>query len=172
MTNGGVENAAMRLLGAFYDLSGGKLNEPVPMGETGASEGAVQKAGLDPGLTADDVGIRYLLDKGYVRETGTAGEYAITVAGGDKVRELRGTGGSAPSERSGMSEQMQRRLLTVLGIVLSQVLSRPLLRLVSNKIPDRRGVGDDVLEAVIKGATRTAALVVASALVRRLAGGR
>ena len=39
----------MRLLGAFYDLSEGKLTEPVPLGgpET-AVAGAAQKADLDP----------------------------------------------------------------------------------------------------------------------------
>ena len=71
-----------------------------------------------------------------------------------------------------MSEKTQRRVLTLLGIVLSQVMARPLMRFVGEQIPERRGVRDDVMEAVIKGGTRMAALAVASVLVRRLAGGR
>ena len=162
----------MRLLGAFYDLSGGRLNETVPVAGSGDSVGAARGAGLDPESPESAIAVRYLLNGGYIEASDTVDAYTITVAGSDKARELRGLGGPASPERSGMSEQMQRRLLTVLGIVLSQVLARPLMRFVSEQIPERRGMRDDVLEAVIKGGTRTAALLAASVLVRQLAGRR
>ncbi len=173
MATSGVENDAMRLLGAFYDLSGGRLNEPVPVAGSGDSVGAARSAGLDPESPESAIAVRYLLNGGYIEGTDTVDAYTITVAGSDKARELRGLGGGTASpERSGMSEKMQRRLLTVLGIVLSQVLARPLMRFVSEQIPERRGVRDDVLEAVIKGGTRTAALLAASVLIRQVAGRR
>ncbi len=44
--------------------------------------------------------------------------------------------------------------------------------MISEAIPERRGVRDDVAEAVLKGATRAVAVIVASVLVRWLAGRR
>ena len=68
----GVEQSAMRLLEAFYELSGGRPGEEVPLGEDGATQGrgAVQEAGIDPGSVPGaverDVSVRYLLNQGYV----------------------------------------------------------------------------------------------------------
>ncbi|MDQ3863915.1 MAG: hypothetical protein M3317_10510 [Actinomycetota bacterium] len=88
MATSGVEEDAMRLLGAFYDLSGGKLTEPVPIG--GAEipgEGAAPRADLDPESPECDIACRYLLEKGYIAPADGASEYVISVAGIDRVRE-------------------------------------------------------------------------------------
>ncbi len=71
-----------------------------------------------------------------------------------------------------MSDQTQKRLMTVLSIGISLALSQPLTRYIGEQIPERRGIKDDVTEAVLKGAARTVALVIASVLVRRLAASR
>jgi hypothetical protein len=67
-----VRDAALRLLGAIHDLSGGKLYEPVPVVVPGdPSAGAAPKAGVDPDSTEDEVALRYLVDQGYVRASAT-----------------------------------------------------------------------------------------------------
>ncbi|MBA3610374.1 MAG: hypothetical protein H0W54_02995 [Rubrobacter sp.] len=68
-----------------------------------------------------------------------------------------------------MSDKTQRLLVTALAIVLSQVLARPLTRFIGEQIPERRGVKDDIAEAVLKGSTRMAAYFIASVVVRKLA---
>ncbi len=68
-----------------------------------------------------------------------------------------------------MSDQTQKMLLTGLTVLVSVALSRPLKNMISEAIPERRGVRDDVVEAVLQGVARMAAVVVASALVRWLA---
>ena len=71
-----------------------------------------------------------------------------------------------------MSDQTQKRLMTVLSIGISLILSQPLTRFIGEQIPERRGIRDDVAEAVLKGLARTVALVVASVVVRQLAASR
>lgn len=71
-----------------------------------------------------------------------------------------------------MSDEAQRRLLTVLVVVLTAVLSRPLKNLVDEAVPERRGVGDDLAEAILQGVARTGAVVLASVLVRQLSKSR
>jgi len=165
---------ALRLLGAFHDLSGGKLREPVPLGgPERPGEGAAPRAGMDPESVECDEAVRYLVNQGYLEAWDDGSGYAITVAGIDRVREMRGVAEEAPAqERSGMSDQTQKRLMTVLAIGISLVVSQPLTRFVGEQIPERRGLKDDVTEAVLKGLARTVALVVASVLVRRLAASR
>ena len=51
-----------------------------------------------------------------------------------------------------MSDKAQQRLLTILSIVISIGLSQPLTRFIAEKIPERRGIRDDVTEAVLQGA--------------------
>ena len=68
-----------------------------------------------------------------------------------------------------MSDQTQRMLLTGLTVLVTVVLSRPLKSLISEAVPERRGVRDDVTEAVLQGVARMAAVVAASLLVRWLA---
>ncbi len=68
-----------------------------------------------------------------------------------------------------MDEQTQRRLLTVLSIVIGTILARPINNFIDEQIPERRGIKDDVTEAVLQGLARMIAVIVASALVRQLA---
>jgi hypothetical protein len=170
----GVEESAMRLLGAFYDLSEGKLTEPVPLGgpET-AGEGAAQKADLEPESTECAIAARYLVDQKLIEARGNPSEYVITVAGFDKVREMRGMGAPAPpAGRNTMSDKTQQRLLTLLSIGISMGLSQPLTRFIGEKIPERRGIRDDVTEAVLQGLVRAVALTLASLIVRQIASSR
>lgn len=174
MATSGVEEKAMRLLGAFYDLSGEKLTEPVPIGGPKMpGKGAAPRADLDPESTECAVAARYLVDQGYIAPADAASGYVITVAGFDRVREMRGIGGpAAPAGRSGMSDKTQKQLVTLLSIGISIGLSQPLARFIQKEIPERRGIRDDLTEAVLKGLVRAVALVVASVIVRRLAASR
>jgi hypothetical protein len=175
MATSGIEDLAMRLLGAFYDLGGHNPLRPVPIGapESPPNESAAKAAGLKPGSTECDVALRYLLNGGYIKEAASASEYSITVQGIDRVREMRGLVDPA-STRGGnrLSDQTQRRLLTVLAITIAMVLTRPINRFIAEQIPDRRGMGDDLKEAALQGLVRAAAFFAASLLVRRLAGSR
>jgi hypothetical protein len=170
----GVEEDAFGLLGAFYDLADGKLTEPVPLGGPQApGEGAAPRADLDPGSPECDVAVMYLVGRGYIEARGAASEYVITVSGFDKVREMRGMGGPAPpAGRSAMSDKTQKRLLTLLSIGISIGLSQPLARFIGEQIPERRGIRDDVTEAVLKGLVRAVALTIASVVVRQIAASR
>ena len=174
MATSGVEENALRLLGAFYDLSGEKLTEPVTIGGPEIpGQGAAPRAALDPESIECDVAARYLVDQGYIAPADAASEYVITVAGFDRVREMRRISDpAAPGERSGMSDKTQKRLLTLLSIGISVGLSQPLTRFIGEEIPERRGIRDDVTEAVLKGLVRAVALVVASIIVRQLAASR
>jgi hypothetical protein len=174
MATSGVEESAMRLLGAFYDLSGGMLTEPVPIGgpET-PGQGAGPRADLDPDSPECDIAARYLVDQKFIAPADAASKYVITVAGFDRVREIRGIGGPAvPAGRNRMSDKTQKQLVTLLSIGISIGLSQPLARFIEKEIPERRGIKDDLTEAVLQGLVRAAALVVASVIVRRLAGSR
>jgi len=164
----------MRLLGAFYDLSGGKLTEPVPIGGPEMpGQGAAPRVDLAPESPECDVAAMYLVEQEYIAPADAASEYVITVAGFDKVREMRGIADPAgQGERSGMSDKTQQRLLTLLSIAISIGLSQPLARFIGEKIPERRGIKDDVTEAVLQGLVRVVALIVASVLVRALAASR
>ena len=103
MTTSGVAEVAMRLLGAFYDLSGHNLLRPVPIGapESPPTESAAKAAGVEPGSTECDVAVRYLLNQGYIKETDAPSAYTITVQGIDRVREMRGLADSAPRGEGG-----------------------------------------------------------------------
>jgi hypothetical protein len=174
MATSGVEESAMRLLGAFYDLSGGKLTEPVPIGDPETpGQGAAPRADLDPDSPECDIAAMYLVDQKFIAPADVASEYVITVAGFDRVREIRGIGGpAAPAGRNRMSDKTQKQLVTLLSIGISIGLSQPLARFIEKEIPERRGIKDDLTEAVLQGLVRAAALVVASVIVRRLAASR
>ena len=168
----GVEEDAWRLLGAFYDLSGGKITQPVPLGGAGMP-GAAQRADFDPESTECDIAVRYLVDQGYIEPRGAASEYVIMVAGFDRVREMRGLGGPTPAAgRDRMSDKTQKRLLTLLSIGISIGLSQPLTRFIEDEVPERRGIRDDVTEAILKGLVRAVALTLASVIVRQIAASR
>jgi hypothetical protein len=174
LATSGVEEDAMRLLGAFYDLSGGKLTEPVQIGgPEKPAEGAAPLADLDPDSTECAVAARYLVNQGYIAPADAASGYVITVAGFDRVREMRGMGGPAAlAGRSKMSDKTQKQLVTLLSIGISIGLSQPLARFIEKEIPERRGIKDDLTEAVLQGLVRAVALVVASVIVRKLASSR
>jgi hypothetical protein len=167
----GIEDVAMRLLGAFYDVSGQDPTRPVPIGgsDSPPGEGAAPKAGIDASSTEPDVAVRYLLDQGYLQQADAPSAYTITVAGIDKVREMRGLAQPTTPTGTGLSDQTQRRLLSVLALVTAAVLTRPVNRFITEQIPERRGIRDDLQEAVLKGLVRMAAYFAASLVVRRLA---
>ncbi|MGI9048605.1 MAG: hypothetical protein ACR2GU_04395 [Rubrobacteraceae bacterium] len=66
-----------------------------------------------------------------------------------------------------MNEATKQRLITFGAAGISYVLSQ----LIVNRfidIPDERGIKDDALEAILKGATTASATILASLLVRKL----
>jgi hypothetical protein len=67
---------------------------------------------------------------------------------------------------------MQRRLLSLLILAISQVLNRPLRKLVADLVPERRGPADDATEAVLQGMARMVAVIAASVVVRGLSNSR
>ena len=71
-----------------------------------------------------------------------------------------------------MSEQAQRRLLTILAIAIAMGLTRPLNNFIEEQIPERRGIGDDVAEAILQGLARAVAIFLASVVVRQIARAR
>jgi hypothetical protein len=68
-----------------------------------------------------------------------------------------------------MDDKTQKRVQTVLAIVIAMVLSRPVNNFIDEQIPERRGAKDDLLEAVLQGAVRMTAFFVAPLPVRKLA---
>ena len=68
-----------------------------------------------------------------------------------------------------MDDKTQKRVQTMLSIVIAMVLSRPVNRFIDEQIPERRGPKDDLLEAILQGAVRMTAFFAASLLVRKLA---
>ena len=94
MATSGIEDSAMRLLGAFYDLSGHNPVVPISIGtpDSTANDSAAKAAGIEPGSTECDVAVRYLLNQGYLKESDEPSAYIITVTGIEKVRESRSPG--------------------------------------------------------------------------------
>lgn len=171
MSTTNTNEAGLRLLDAVYDLSGGKLNEPVSID---GPEGAAARAGLESRSVDRDLAVRYLLDQDYVRaaEPETSGEkttYNITVTGLDRARRMHGL---EPEPQGGirLAGPLQKVLLKSLSITLAYLLARPLTnRLID--VPERRGISDDVKEALLKGTARAIAIFAASIIVRRLTEG-
>ena len=91
MTGSRTEDDAMLLLGSFYDLSGGKLNESVPLGtqEGTEAEAAAPHAGLDPDSVGCETAVRYLVDQNYIEQADEGSNYKLTAPGVDRVKELR-----------------------------------------------------------------------------------
>jgi hypothetical protein len=66
-----------------------------------------------------------------------------------------------------MDDATRQRMITFLAAGIAYVISQQ----VTNRfidIPEQRGIKDDVLEAVLKGATTATSTILASILVRRL----
>jgi hypothetical protein len=52
---------------------------------------------------------------------------------------------------------------------MGTVLARPINNVIDEQIPERRGIKDHITEAVLQGLVRTAAILAASVIVRRVA---
>jgi hypothetical protein len=69
-----------------------------------------------------------------------------------------------------MNDAMRDRLVTILAAGIAYLISQQIVdRLVD--IPDEPGLKDDVIEAVLKGATTATSTILASIVVRRLLKG-
>jgi hypothetical protein len=66
-----------------------------------------------------------------------------------------------------MDDATQQRVITLVAAGIAYLISHRVTERFID-IPDQRGVKDDVLEAVLKGATTAASTILASILVRRL----
>lgn len=174
MANGkvgsGVKEDANRLLEAFFDETGGKLTQPVALGgQDTEQDGAAERAGFTSDPAQREVALNYLLDQGYVQPDENGMGYSLTLAGSDYVREeLRPT--PVSEERSGMDDQTQRRLLTLLSTVVALGISQPITNYIAEQIPERRGIKDDLIEAFLQGVIRAISILVASMVVRQVAG--
>ncbi len=66
-----------------------------------------------------------------------------------------------------MDDATQQRVITIMAAGISYGISHYLAdRFID--VPDQRGIKDDVLEAVLKGATTATSTVLASIIVRRI----
>jgi len=66
-----------------------------------------------------------------------------------------------------MDDATRQRMITLLAAGIAYVISQQLTNRFID-IPEQRGIKDDILEAVLKGATTATSTVLASLLVRRL----
>ena len=71
-----------------------------------------------------------------------------------------------------MSDKAQRRLLSLLVVATFIALEIPLKKLVAEQVPGKRGPKEDVVEAVLQGAARMTAVILASTFVRGMANQR
>lgn len=69
-----------------------------------------------------------------------------------------------------MGDNAQKRLLSLAVVLTFVVLKIPLKKLIAELVPGKRGPREDVADALMQGAARTAAVIIASTLVRGLAG--
>jgi hypothetical protein len=69
-----------------------------------------------------------------------------------------------------MNDAMRDRLVTILAAGIAYLISQQIVdRLLD--IPEEPGLKDDVLEAILKGATTATSTILASIVVRRLLKG-
>jgi hypothetical protein len=66
-----------------------------------------------------------------------------------------------------MDNATQQRVITLVAAGIAYLISHQLTERFIN-IPEERGVKDDVLEAVLKGATTATSTILASIIVRRM----
>jgi hypothetical protein len=71
-----------------------------------------------------------------------------------------------------MSDRTQGLLLTLLTIAIFEALNHGAKGLLQERLPGRRGAGEDLTEASLQAVARAAAVIAASFLVRRFARGR
>ena len=66
-----------------------------------------------------------------------------------------------------MNDAMQQRIVSILAAAIAYLITQYVVeRLID--LPDERGVKDDAIEALLKGATTATSTILASILVRRL----
>jgi hypothetical protein len=66
-----------------------------------------------------------------------------------------------------MNDAVRQRLVTILAAGIAYLISQQVVdRLID--IPDEPGLKDDVIEAILKGATTATSTILASIVVRRL----
>jgi hypothetical protein len=69
-----------------------------------------------------------------------------------------------------MNDAVRHRLVTILAAGIAYLISQQVVdRLID--IPDEPGLKDDVIEAILKGATTATSTILASIVVRRLLRG-
>jgi hypothetical protein len=69
-----------------------------------------------------------------------------------------------------MSDAVRDRLVTILAAGIAYLISQQIVdRLID--IPEEPGLKDDVIEAILKGATTATSTILASIVVRRLLKG-
>jgi hypothetical protein len=66
-----------------------------------------------------------------------------------------------------MSDATQQRVITLVAAGIAYLISHQLTERFID-IPEERGITDDVLEAVLKGATTATSTILASLIVRRV----
>ena len=66
-----------------------------------------------------------------------------------------------------MDNATQQRVITLVAAGIAYLISHQLTERFID-IPDERGIKDDVLEAVLKGATTATSTILASIIVRRM----
>ena len=69
-----------------------------------------------------------------------------------------------------MNDAVRDRLVTILAAGIAYLISQQIVDRVID-IPDEPGLRDDVIEAVLKGATTATSTILASIIVRRLLKG-
>jgi alcohol dehydrogenase YqhD (iron-dependent ADH family) len=70
-----------------------------------------------------------------------------------------------------VDDATQQRVITLVAAGIAYLISHQVTERYID-IPEQRGVKDDILEAVLKGATTATSTILASILVRRLFRGR
>jgi hypothetical protein len=66
-----------------------------------------------------------------------------------------------------MDDATQQRVITLVAAGIAYLISHQLTERFMD-IPEERGIKDDVLEAVLKGATTATSTILASIIVRRM----
>ena len=66
-----------------------------------------------------------------------------------------------------MDNATQQRVITLVAAGIAYLISHQLTERFID-IPEQRGIKDDVLEAVVKGATTATSTILASLIVRRM----
>ena len=74
-------------------------------------------------------------------------------------------------EDAGVSEEMQKRAITILASGIAAILANRISERVID-VPDERGIQDDVKEALLKASFSVVSTLVASVIVRRVVSSR